>query len=191
MALKFPIKINNVTNLSDARYCAGMDVALLGISNNLPIDEFTAIVNWITGIELCLDIADDNNQLNDYLSVYPFQFVESSNIETLKNLNIPNKILRINELDFATINSICKQNQHKVSNFNIAIKDLSFDEIIELSSQFNIIASTSKYDKNQIDELLELKKLGYIGLYGGEELAPGLKSFDEIAEILEYLEIID
>ncbi|MFM1835376.1 MAG: hypothetical protein RJA04_63, partial [Bacteroidota bacterium] len=48
--LKTLVKVSAITNLSDARYCAGMGVDLLGFPlGKISIDQFTEIRNWLAG----------------------------------------------------------------------------------------------------------------------------------------------
>ena len=53
MSLKTLVKVGGVTNLSDARYCAGMGVAILGFCpepsrpDYVDLDKFKEITNWI------------------------------------------------------------------------------------------------------------------------------------------------
>lgn len=191
MALKYPVKINQINNLSDARYCAGMEVELLGISDELNITEFTAVVNWITGINLCLDISKYNSleEINPYLLAYQFEFVQSSSLEILEKVAVANKIFKVENTSFEDLLNICERYEHHLFAFNILFDDYTPEQITLLAQKHKLILNTKSYNKEQIGAFLGVIKPLYIGLYGGEELAPGLKNFDEIADILEYLEI--
>ena len=56
MALKVPVKVSGVSNLSDARYCAGMGVHWLGFSikpdspNYCSPEQFQEIASWVEGV---------------------------------------------------------------------------------------------------------------------------------------------
>ena len=56
--LKTVVKISNVTNLSDARYCAGMGVEMLGFSIDeaaetyVDLKKFNDIRSWIAGVQI-------------------------------------------------------------------------------------------------------------------------------------------
>ena len=51
--LKTLVKVSAITNLSDARYCAGMGVDLLGFPlGKISIDQFTEIRNWLAGVQI-------------------------------------------------------------------------------------------------------------------------------------------
>jgi len=65
MALKTIVKISNVTNLSDARYCAGMGVELMGFNVDPQSDDyidhikFRQIIDWIEGVKFVAEMHDD------------------------------------------------------------------------------------------------------------------------------------
>jgi phosphoribosylanthranilate isomerase len=53
MALKTKVKAGNITNLSDARYCAGMGVDWLGFpADVVNPDTFKEITNWVTSLNM-------------------------------------------------------------------------------------------------------------------------------------------
>lgn len=57
MSLKTKVKVGNITNLSDARYCAGMGVDWLGF----PIESvnpktFAEITSWVTGPQFMIEL---------------------------------------------------------------------------------------------------------------------------------------
>ena len=60
------IKAGNITNLSNARYCAGMGIDIIGfpIGNNsffgLETVKIEEIKNWIAGIDIALELSDTN-----------------------------------------------------------------------------------------------------------------------------------
>ena len=59
-------KINAVTNLSDARYCAGMGVAFLGFCldksdpSYISPEQFKKITGWIQGVALVGELEEKN-----------------------------------------------------------------------------------------------------------------------------------
>ena len=58
MALKTFVKVGNITNLSDARYCAGMGVDQIGFnidpanSSYTEQDDLDSIRAWVSGVEI-------------------------------------------------------------------------------------------------------------------------------------------
>src|ERR1044071_5737472 len=62
MPLKTVVKVGNITNLSDARYCSGMGVDMLGFRvlegqpNYLSPKLFQEIRGWVTGPKIVAEI---------------------------------------------------------------------------------------------------------------------------------------
>ena len=80
MALKTKVKINRITNLTDARYCSGMYVDILGFSleegapNYISPIQFQEITGWIAGIDFAAEFTDSDaytieRRLADYPSI--------------------------------------------------------------------------------------------------------------------------
>ena len=88
MALKTFVKISNVTNLSDARYCAGMGVDLIGFSIDPDSDFYVSpekaveIAEWLAGVEFVAEFyGTDVNNLKSRIADYPISYVEYSRPE--------------------------------------------------------------------------------------------------------------
>ena len=66
--LKTFVKVGEINNLSDARYCAGMGVQLLGfvMSNpnrkSLSKEEYTAITQWLEGPKFVGEFIDATDE---------------------------------------------------------------------------------------------------------------------------------
>lgn len=203
MSLQTFVKVGEITNLSDARYCAGMGVDLLGFNvvENTPgyvdPDKFTEIAGWVVGVSYCAEINDfyPNKDLLESFKNVNISYVESTSIEILKNLSGFSKIYK------AFIDS------------EEDLKSL-LDEITEISSIADYLLIDSEKEElfNSIDQILKganisakiFKSYGLseknvasldseifhgVALKGSEEIKPGYKDFDELAEILEALEI--
>ena len=51
--LRTKVKISAVTNLSDARYCAGMGVEWIGFSmDTVPAEKYGEIRGWLAGVQV-------------------------------------------------------------------------------------------------------------------------------------------
>lgn len=60
MALRMPVKLGRVTNLSDARYGAGMGVSYLAfpINQGIELQAFKEIAGWVSGPALVAEVSD-------------------------------------------------------------------------------------------------------------------------------------
>ena len=198
--LKTLVKISNISNLSDARYCAGMGVELLGFSmDNLAIGRFTEIRNWVAGVQIVGETdASDAAIILEKIETYKPDYLQVNNLEVLPQLSdlaLP-IILKMNFESFVNNDLLT------IKNKNIAYLLLeSNDEFIHLENdvltQLNKIAMSHNLllgfglTEANLHETLDEVPLRGIALIGGEELRPGYKEIDELMNMLELLEIED
>mgnify|MGYP006195185469 CR=1 FL=1 len=78
MALKTFVKVNSITHLTDARYCAGMYVDLLGFalesssSKYISPGQFQEITGWISGTGMCGEFENSSaEQVKNLVEEYP------------------------------------------------------------------------------------------------------------------------
>lgn len=179
--LKIPVIVGKVNNLSDARYCAAMGVEMIGYCCNqsdkryVSVDLINAMVGWTAGIKTLLEFGNqpENEIISIINNIKPQAIMlPMSNItDTLKSLGI----ILIGIADTTEINSNVDYIAYSI-NINNKIKSNipSF-----ISGDFN---------KENIETIL--LKYNPFGIYleGGDELKPGIKTFDELQEIFEILE---
>lgn len=194
--LRIPVKINGVNNLSDARYCAGMGVEMMGfsVSENherfLPVEKINGISGWISGMKIIAE---------SYLGEDPKTIIQ-------KAANISAHAIEI-EAAFYSLemfngkNLICRfemNELHKVlpkipseSVLHLRVKKSDVKELVEIAkicATRETILNVSELDLNEIELILKETKLYGLSLDGGNELSPGLRDFEELANVLEYLE---
>jgi phosphoribosylanthranilate isomerase len=205
MALKTKVKINRITNLTDARYCSGMYVDILGFcleegsAQYVSPTQFQEITGWISGIEYAGEFSDlDAYSIERLLGDYPnLTWIESEDLDTLLQLKSLGKNLiyrvKLEELD-TLLPKIELLQEHEITlhvtstNKYIAIDNESI--INKLSSQLNLFLGAGITAGNA-NSLCELPGLYGFALDGGDEIKPGLRDFDQLAAILESLEVED
>ncbi len=204
MALNTFVKISGITNLSDARYCAGMYVDLLGFSleKSAPrfVDptEFKEITGWVSGLNFVGEFQTySETEILQTLENYPeIEWIEHVQIVPLialknKGLNLIYKLEleTASALDEATIQAISDSEIiiHLTSNqTKLTAKD--FETIKKLTGEFKVILGAG-ISADTVNQLVKELNLEGIALTGGDEIKPGLKDFDELADILEALEV--
>lgn len=197
------IKGSHITNLTDARYFAAWGAEWLGfcvdtLSNNYMLpEEIIEIKDWIDGCKITLEFGiQDFNEINALVEKIKPQAIEipiQSYHKDFESLDTE-IILRIDSLD--SISSILiNPNIY----FLIAFSELqlTWDKIKVNTELLNLLKSLAvqvnlivdlDFSKNNIKEIVEKIPFYAINLKGGEEEKVGLKSFDELDEILEVLE---
>ncbi|AKQ45582.1 hypothetical protein TH63_07855 [Rufibacter radiotolerans] len=205
MALNTIVLVNQITNLSDARYCAGMGVEMLGFSlqagqpQHISPAAFKEISGWVSGVKLVGEVTDlPVNELEELLLDYKVDLLQLNSlyyIEELDDLPLP-IILRVmidkDSVEENIISTLDLYHQH-VEYFLIDSEDFSFiDEtnlrfLRDISKQYPILLGFGLTKENTKEALDRIQPAG-IALKGGEEIRPGYKNFDELEEIFEQLE---
>ncbi len=202
MSLKTLVKVSGVTNLSDARYCAGMGVEMIGfgLDENHPkfieLAKLREISVWISGIKVVGEFNGDNLDNVNYLShEIPLDFVQLNHLPHLKELNhIKNPIILKLDIEKDRLAETEEAMQKYFGNVTFFLLE-SFDHsIAELEAvlkkwceNYNIIIGFGINSESLPAVLNTINPKG-IGLHGGHEIKPGLKNFEHLADILELLE---
>ena len=200
------VKISNVTNLSDARYCAGMGVEMLGFSidedssNYISPKKFEDICSWLSGVTLVAETAQTNPEsIIKALSQYPVHAVQVESSGLLNylraELSLP-LILRISvdTYDAGEINSILSRYEGDVSHFllesdnNAELSDDWMQVLGGLSNEYSLLVGFGLENELSVSALTETFPSVGIALRGSDEIRPGYKDFGSMMDILEALE---
>ncbi|MBX9851514.1 MAG: N-(5'-phosphoribosyl)anthranilate isomerase [Cytophagaceae bacterium] len=206
MSLRTLVKVSEVNNLSDARYCAGMGVEMIGFSldENHPkfieLSKLREIAVWISGIKVVGEFTGENIDNINYLA-------EQLNLDYIQiNHAIPNNLLHslkkpvILKLIFEEHTSVELEKIFKAYKNNVAYYLIESETCDSISGIEDMLENwTVSYPiligfgitNDSLEKITnEIKPKG-IALKGGNEIKPGLKSFDELSSILEVLEVND
>ena len=204
MALKTLVKISNVTNLSDARYCAGMGVDMLGFSMDADspdyIDpkKFNEIKSWVAGVQIVGETsAIDPDLIEQLLSTYQPEVLQIDEAALLPYISTFGKplILRV-DLAQLTLDQLNTLFQTGITGADYVLLEnngpLHLDADLkttlhQLASRYPVLLGTGISAENVHDLLADLPVLG-IALSGGDEERPGSKEFGELMDILEAIE---
>jgi phosphoribosylanthranilate isomerase len=206
MALSTFVKINNVTNLTDARYGAGMYVNLLGFDlassseNYVSPELFKDISGWVSGVEFVGEFTDEGYlEILEILENYPaIKWIECLSFEALQALEGKGYLL-LYKLDVKGVKEITQEIANQLEESGIIIHVVSendrltsenLSEIKKLAGVCKVICGTGITLEN-VKKLVEETGIYGISLSGSDEIKPGLKDMDFLSEILETLEIED
>ncbi|WP_373522627.1 phosphoribosylanthranilate isomerase [Aquiflexum sp.] len=206
MALKTFVKISAVNNLSDARYCAGMQVNMIGFcleesdKNFVSPDKFKEITGWLSGVDYVAEWSHTHPErmltlLKDYPEIKYIEVGEEIHLKMLVNTSygiiLHQKVENINDIE-----DLIKKSS-AVYNYNVTLLLQSetlelngevLKKIKELSSKCQVLLGFG-IEADSVFELVESTGIKGISIQGGDEIKPGLKDFDEMADILESLEL--
>lgn len=201
------VKISNVTNLSDARYCAGMGVDMLGFSIDENSDSYVApkkyaeIRAWVAGVRLVVESsATDPKKLLALLTEYEFDALQVEDPDLLvylkSELDKP-LLLRVDidhyeadELDAlmgryaAEVTYFLLESAHEAE-----LTDEWKAYLDTLGRDYPILLGFGLDQEMLTPELVENLGVAGIALRGSDELRPGYKDFGALMDILEALEV--
>ena len=198
MKLKTLVKVGNISNLTDARYSAGMGVDMIGFSLDeddpayLTIDEINAITGWISGVKLVGETKEFNiekiNFLIKELNLDYIQLNSSFNFDKYAQINKP-IIQKVLVLDSYVLHLYL----NKVEYMLFESVDPNFDimkvreQLKAFSTIYPIIVGSGINHEN-VNFILEECHIKGIALKGSMEDRPGSKDYDDLADILEVIQ---
>lgn len=186
MSLKTRVKVGKITNLSDARYCAGMNVDMLGFvtvesqENYLPVKDFQDIRGWVSGPKVVAEVygLQSSEQLDRIIENYRPDYLELSLQELeLVQSKLP-ILLRIDSQE----TFLPKKG---LEPFAIITKNLDRKLFINEGKSLHFIDLSDCLNQ----EIPKDESFDGIVLSGSKEESPGLKDYDQLADVLESLEV--
>lgn len=206
MALKTAVIVNSITNLSDARYCAGMGVEMLGFdlyetsASYVQPQTFRVITEWVAGVKTVGELPQaEATDLEKLLAVYTIDYLQVAHSGDWKNLRSVGVPLICNVDCTESFDAASFERQYNTIATYVDFFLLQFPAWEQVHSAtwlelVNGIAGNypvligADMTGSQIENLLAETKIKGIALKGSQEIRPGLKDFDDLASILELLE---
>lgn len=183
MPLKTLVKVGALTHLSDARYCAGMGVNMLGFKvipgepDYISPPKFQEIRGWITGPQIVAELYGlrDPAPVSQIMQDYKPDYVEIglAEIAIIPALPLP-YILCL------------KDNEALPELATKPVYVLVTDPARYRDIDIPLLAATDSPEK--ANDALTLPNVKGIAMHGGAEISPGLKDYESLASVLEVLE---
>ncbi|AWV98411.1 hypothetical protein [Arcticibacterium luteifluviistationis] len=182
--LKKEVLVNGISNLSDARYCAGMFVDYLCFELNadhpdfIPVEKMVEIKNWVSGPKIGGRISNWPEELtNEQWQDLGLDFIIIDDISLINASRA-----RVGELFFEVKESSDTQD---LDNFeHILISDDSLVGQINHASLF--VGGNIGLDN--LEEKVENEAIKGLALKGNHEDKPGESKYEDLMDVLEALE---
>ncbi|MCK6618341.1 MAG: hypothetical protein L6Q51_11935 [Cyclobacteriaceae bacterium] len=192
MKLIRTVKVGNITNLSDARYCAGMGVDMLGFttienqSGYVGPEAFQEFRGWFNGPAVVAEVygLQDSKTLHEIMRNYLPDFIELGTVE-LPFVDLPSLALIVSTREMPSADNFLQQlaRIHNQVAFILAEEEIKTSDLKLIADYYPVLLKLTK----PVDEhMLTLPVKGF-ALKGNTEERPGLKSYDALATVLEYL----
>ena len=199
MGLKTFVKISNVSNLSDARYCAGMMVDIIGFNIDFNTDsfiaeeDFTEITEWVAGVKFVGEFHGAGvDTIQNALMKYPVDYVEIDDINLVEKVGLLGKplIVRLNIESEIELNQLQSHLSYLDELAKIVLiksgNPLLHDQ---LDVQIEYYNGNLKLLKGYgVTPLKTLAKFPGLELEATEEERPGYKDYGQIMDVLEVIE---
>lgn len=199
MALKTFVKISNINNLSDARYCAGMMVDVLGFNIDSTSDafvndsDFAEITDWVAGVKFAGEFHGAGLEIiKDTIKRYQVDYIEIDDLTIVEQVGLLGKplILRLS-VDSEMELSKLKSNLSYLDELAqlVIIKSTNESLFDKIDSQIGYYNGNLQLLKGYgITEDATLGNYPGIELEATEEDRPGFKDYGQIMDILELIE---
>jgi phosphoribosylanthranilate isomerase len=205
MSLSTTVKINQINNLSDARYCAGMGVQLLGFNlqpghlQAIDTHLYQAIRGWLAGVAYVAEMgyssieqiaAVHNELLPDYIETEDYNLLPELTAEY--SVIFKTSLTNFIQMDLERKVKALKKMPEYV-HLVASTQDLDQYAVAKIASWRYVFPVLLEYQftPDNIHSILASTQAKGIVLTGGNEEAPGLKNFDDLSLILEALETED
>lgn len=204
MALRTTVKVGSISNLSDARYCSGMGVQYLGFSldsdneNYVDPETLKSIKEWVVGPRIVGEFStSDLDSIENIIEQYDIDAIQISDREVC-NMITSTDLPIILALDISTfenpgeLREVMAQVNVRVAFFLLYQSedniDIRKEDVLALANDFKIMVGYG-IDKDTVGSWIDNTNILGICLKGSIEVKPGFKDYDELADILEMLEV--
>lgn len=211
MPLKTFVKASAITNLSDARYFSAFPVNWMSFQCNpisqkfVPHNTIIELIGWLEGPDFCLEVAGlDSDHIKKLLQEIKVQGIEyEAGQPTMQAVADNYIVFRRLYLDKHTTKESLNNMLSFADNTDIFILDfqlnqltfsqlannqlfISVDEISELSEDYELLLAID-CNETEVKQILNWQLKG-LDFRGGEEEKVGIRSFDDIQDIMDVLD---
>ena len=204
MSLKTFVKIGKIENLSDARYCAGMMVDILGFNleegteGYLSPERFKEITDWVAGVSFCGEFAHAQAaEVKLAATQYPVEYIETQNIDQLEELTdldqeLIFKLIIADNEDLTKLESSINYASEFAKFISIHLTSDSLKSEVEailskMDARPKLLRGYTLTHENTFEVASDTMYFG-IELEGSPEDRPGFKDYGNVMDILEVLE---
>ena len=199
MALRTFVKVSNVTNLSDARYCAGMMVDVIGFnvdptsSDRISPDDFKEITEWVAGVKYAGEFENSSKDtICEALNHYPIDFIQIEDYGAVETVHLLGKpiIFKLSVDSEDDLNGLKGKLSYLDELVQIIIIRSNTPELHDsIDAQIGYYNGNVKLLKGYgLAETEHLAKYPGLELEAEKEERPGFKDYGAVMDVLEAIE---
>jgi len=209
------IKASGITNLTDARYFAAREVEWLGFrlgddpASSIAPMAAKAIMEWVDGVKIVGEFefasAETIIAINDQLHFDAIQvgmFVAKTELEKLSGLTLIKEVVVDADSNLPKLAAILEENAALCTYFLLDFaksglgwskiklgNPISADDLKKILTKYPVILAL-EFEPEELSEVMEILQPTALSLAGGAEEKIGVKSFDDLDEIIDQLELL-
>ncbi len=187
------IIVSGISNLSDARYCAGMGVAYLGVCADptdptyLSVDKFNEINGWLSGISWILEMA--NADVEEILAV-----CEKYEVVGVYTDSVTTALALLQHGKQVLFKSDAETSPQKLAQYDLLGVVVDYSTLVASINHSTKLGNTPIYvhgavDLDELQSIQDDKRIAGVMLQGGMEERPGFKNMDDLIDALEIFEL--
>lgn len=183
------VYVSRITNLSDARYCAGMGAEMLGFvidpahQDYVSLESYQQMVGWISGPGRVIEagpvpVVNVTTAAAEYAADYVH--ITADRLSEFKDASVP----LIVEVEFHDAGRVMNEAQNVIAYWMVT--DVPDDVEVSYFEGRPVLIARSGLEGSAVAFLARCGASGVV-LKGSQETAPGLKDYDHLSQILEEL----
>lgn len=184
------VYVSRITNLSDARYCSGMGVDLLGYvvdpadPDYVSPETYQEFTGWISGPSRVIELGEAMLRKAEIREAYAPDYLHI----TRSRLNeIPaGEWKLIVELAYPDLVKVQSEMKGRRDVAYLLVTDIPPDTMAGIPAPASILLGARSIPGSAL-AFLERTGAAGIALQGSREVAPGLKDYDHLSQVLEEL----
>ncbi len=195
--LKTTVLLREITNLSDARYGAGMGVDMLGFCpetsqpSYISPQTFAEMMTWVTGVKICLEITENEDIKPENYQADCLLLGKAALISYYRFAQIP--LLLLLDISDPDLENVMADSASEIDFFVLENRQNTFGSqekalLEKISKRYPIFLSFGFEHFSPTEWLAKFTLAGF-ALKGSPEQTVGLKDFTDLADILEALEV--
>lgn len=184
------VYVNRITNLSDARYCAGMGVDLLGFvidpsdPDYVSPETYQQLVGWLSGPERVAEVGSAPFNQELLREQYAPQYVHIASHRLAQWPVTDTKL--IVEIPPEALSSMRAQLENRSDVAFVLVPGLDDRLPSETATDIPVLTGILPSQGHSLTHLARTGAAGIV-LHGSREAAPGLKDYDHLSQVLEEL----
>ncbi|MBX2893949.1 MAG: hypothetical protein KF763_00800 [Cyclobacteriaceae bacterium] len=189
MSLITKVKAGSITNLSDARYCAGMGVDWIGFpAAEVSPTQFIEITGWLSGPQWVIELYEQPWPLPEQYPVTIWQCVVN---DFELALDYPGSLMVLISIQqWPEVKQRLLANRNRIDCLVVFLftdtMDVDKATLAEIQQYFSVLIDL-KFTTYPLSEIITWPNAG-INVHGSNEQKPGLKDYEQLADVLEKLE---